>query len=394
MPELTYRYRLYPTEQQAVDIMRTCSCARFLYNKLLEDRTEHYRQTREWKKLDRSHYEILPFLVRVDPKALAWAQGNLERAYRKFFHALNTVPDRYRPESVSKAGTDPNYKLMDSDLVHYPRFKRKKTTKESYTTELPDLEVQDGRIEIPCIGKVKIRLHRPIPEGARQISCTILKKSSGRYFLLIRLMIPEPKKIKPLEKPLGVVFSYGQLAVRSDDEPVLFRHIDSELERRIQKAYKTLRRRVPGSRRYEQQRLYLARLHEHRVNQRRDDLHKAARQITNAGDTVYLQRPDVLHQLSLIDTQKDRKRLMDEAWWTFSDMVRYKSETDGKQFWLVVRAFPVYSLCSACGHKVSDAKEQEEWKCPNCGAQVPKDKNAAENLKNLAQKYIRETQRA
>ncbi|MBQ6459561.1 MAG: helix-turn-helix domain-containing protein, partial [Exiguobacterium sp.] len=33
-----YKYRLHPTQAQAEFLVRTIGCARFIYNKLLEDR--------------------------------------------------------------------------------------------------------------------------------------------------------------------------------------------------------------------------------------------------------------------------------------------------------------------------------------------------------------------
>lgn len=389
MPELTYRYRLYPTKQQERDIMRTCSCARFLYNKLLEDRTKHFRETMEWKKLDRGAYAVLPFLANIDPGALNWAQSSLEKAYRKFFHDHHTKPDRYRPECLVKAKGDPDYVLMDTDLVYYPRFKRKKTSKESYTTYIQNLTIQNGRIHLPRIGAVKIKYHRSLPEDGQQISCSVLKKPAGDYYLLVCMRLPEVEQKKELCEPMGIVFSRGKLAVRSDDVPVTFRHQDEETLRRIQKAYRTLKRRKPGSKRYEEQRRYLASLYERRVNQRRDDLHKAARQITNAGDTFYLQAPNVAAQLAYLSSPKDRAVLMDEAWWRFSQMLKYKAQMEGKRFWTVPRDFPVYSICSCCGHFMK-GDAFGKWNCPECGAALLKDVNAAENLKRLAMKYIRE----
>lgn len=389
MPELTYRYRLYPTEQQEKDIRRNCSCARFIYNKLLEDRTKHYRETKEWKKIDASPYRSIPFMIQADPGIVGWAENSLNTAYRKFFHTIKTKPDRYSPESIERAGKEPAYKLMDTDLVSYPKFKKKKTSRESYTTFLRNPEIRENRILLPGVGRVKIRLHRPIPEDAKQVSATVLKKPCGHYYLLFRLRFPEAAEKKDLEQPIGVVYARGKLAVRSDGEPVLFRHQEEHLTKRIQMAGKGLSRRTPGSKRYEELRLYMAGLYEHRVNQRRDDLHKAARQITNAGDTFYLQQPDVMNQISHMTEKEDRKIQMDEAWWTFYAMVRYKSLMEGKRFWTVPRAFPTYSICSACGHWMKQ-ETGDNWHCPECGAKLERHENAAKNLRNLGIKYIQE----
>lgn len=391
MPELTYRYRLYPTKQQAFEIRRTCSCVRFLYNSLLEDRTKHFRETGKWKKMDPSSYEVLPSMMRVDPGALHWAVASLQQAYRNFFHTLKTKTDRYRPESEAKAAADPTFILTDADLMSYPRPKKQKANQESYTTYIEDLKIENNRIRLPSVGAVKIRLHRPIPPEAEQISCTVLKEACGHYYLLLRLKMPDVKEKKELETPMGIVFAQGKLAVRSDGEPIVFRHQDEKSLQCIRQARKALLRRTPGSRGYEEARQRLAMLYKNRSNQRHNDLHAISRQIIDAADTFYLQKPDIMERLVHMESPRARMELLDEAWWTFGEMVRYKAEAEGKRFWRVPRAYPAYSLCSACNHKVPEAEVPDgKWMCSACGAELDPEINAARNLRKLGEKYIQE----
>ena len=66
--ELTYKYRIYPTKKQMSDVRNICSATRFLYYKMLEDRTQHYREKRQWKRLDSKPFiELFPFLAQTDP---------------------------------------------------------------------------------------------------------------------------------------------------------------------------------------------------------------------------------------------------------------------------------------------------------------------------------------
>lgn len=387
MAELTYRYRLYPTDKQAAEIRRICGCTRFLYNKLLEDKTKHFRETKQWKKLNPEPYLALPFMKTADLKALSWTTGDLERAYRNFFHILNTQENRYRPEARKTASEDPTYVLMDTDLMGYPRFKKKKATSESYTTYLDDLEIKNKRILLPSVGEVKIRLHRPIPTEAEQVCCTVLKKSSGEYYLAIQLKFPDAQQVEKLEKPVGIVFAEGRLAVRSDEVPIVYRHQDKKTTQRITKARRALKRRTPGSKGYEEMRIHLAKLYEHRSNQRKDDLHKAARQIANAGDAFYVQKPGVKERLARMDSSAKKVQQQDEAWWTFSTMIQYKVKNEGKRYWGVPTAYPLNSLCSCCDYKVKEDR-QEKWVCPNCGVEMDLALNAARNLMNLGFTYI------
>lgn len=381
--QMTYKYRLYPTQAQQEQIKKTCDCVRYVYNKLLEDRTKHYKRTGKWKKLDVQQLDKQPFMVGIDPGALLWAQNSLETAYRNFFYTERNIPDRYRPESIRKAKYNNSYNITDVDLISYPRFKKKKTSKESYTTPLKELEVKNNRIHLPCVGDVKIRYHRDIPQNAELLSGTVRKNSSGQYYLLVRFLLPEVAKVTESKNPIGIVFEPGKLAVRSDDVSVNYRHQDEQLQKRMDMAYKTLKRRKPGSKRYEKQREYLASLYEHRANQRKDDLHKAARQITNVGDCFYMQKPDVRKQLSAIEDDDARTVLLDEATWTFSYFLKYKAQNEGKLFKTIPREVPIFSTCSGCNSNVNE-EPQENWCCPECGAKFDAYLNAAVNLRNMA----------
>lgn len=389
MAELTYKYRIYPTRQQVSAIQNICGATRFLYNKLLEDRTRHYREKRQWKRLDSKPFiEIFPFLAQTDQGALAWTVNRLERAYQHFFFVAKTELDRYKPEALERAKNDKKYVLLDTDLVSYPEFKRKKETKISYTTIFRDIDVQNKRILLPVLGRVKIAYHRPVPEEAQIINCTILKNKAGIYFILVRLSLQKPEKAE-LQNALGLVFVPGQVAVRSDGESVNVRHQSKEQNKRIQKAYRTLKRRKYGSRRYEAQREYLASLYEKRVNQRRDDLHKAARQIANAADALYLQQPNVRKRAAEQKTARARAAIWDEAWFTIFSFVKYKAELDGKQFWGVPIEYPAYYFCSACGAYNKEPGDGA-WICPSCGSKMDRHLNAANNLRLMGEKFIRE----
>ena len=84
-----YKFRIYPDEEQKILISKTFGCVRFIYNKMLGDKTEY-----EWLK-------------EVDSLALANAQMNLQDAYNNFFR---------------------------DKKVGFPKFKSKKGSKRSYTT--------------------------------------------------------------------------------------------------------------------------------------------------------------------------------------------------------------------------------------------------------------------
>lgn len=90
--------------------------------------------------------------------------------------------------------------------------------------------------------------------------------------------------------------------------------------------------------------------------------------------------------------QKPRKKMAEH----FSDighaqistMLEYKALQRGKAFIKVDRYFASSKICSHCGYKNTKLKlSDRKWVCPNCGAELNRDGNAA---KNIAKKGLEE----
>ncbi|MBB5336986.1 putative transposase, partial [Pectinatus brassicae] len=42
-----YKFRIYPNTEQSIMIAKTFGCTRFIYNRMLSDRIEHYKTTKQ-----------------------------------------------------------------------------------------------------------------------------------------------------------------------------------------------------------------------------------------------------------------------------------------------------------------------------------------------------------
>ena len=103
-----YKYRLYPNKEQEIYFLKCFGCVRFIYNKMLNDKIEYYKENHKMLHNTPAQYKKeFEWLKDVDSLALANAQMNLDKAYKNFF----------RDESVG-----------------FPKFKSKKSNHYSYTT--------------------------------------------------------------------------------------------------------------------------------------------------------------------------------------------------------------------------------------------------------------------
>ncbi len=257
-----YQFRIYPNEEQKILFAKTFGCVRFIYNKMLGDKIEYYNQTKEKLNNTPAQYKTeFEWLKEVDSLALANAQMNLQDAYNNFFR---------------------------DKKVGFPKFKSKKSSKRSYTTNYVNgnIIVRDGMIRLPKLGFVKMKQHRNIPDDYKLKAVTVSKNAGGKYFASVLFEYEEEIAEKELESFIGLDFSMHELYIDSNGNCPAFPRYYRLSEKKLKKEQRKLSKMVRGSINREKQRVRVAKLHEKIANQRKDFLHKQSRQIANAYDCV------------------------------------------------------------------------------------------------------------
>ena len=152
------KIRICPNAEQRVQIEKTIGCSRFIYNCMLADKMEHYKKEKKMlRNTPASYKKEYPWLKEVDSLALANAQMHLESAFHKFFREPS-------------AG--------------FPRFKSKKSSRKSYTTNVVNgnIFLEGKYLKLPKMTAVRMKLHRPISEKWKLKSVTVSREPSGKYF--------------------------------------------------------------------------------------------------------------------------------------------------------------------------------------------------------------------
>lgn len=362
-----YKFRLCPNEEQRVLIAKTFGCVRFIYNRMLADKITHYEATKEMLRCWPSQYKgDFPWLKEVDSQALVGAYNNLQTAYANFFRNPKTIG--------------------------FPKFKSKHHGHKRYTTNaikggsgIPNVELLGGHLKLPKLGKVRIKQHRPIPEGHKLKSVTVSLTPSGKYYASI--LYEYEADIQPVEpvNVLGLDFAMKELYVASDGTHGDYPHFYRQAQEKLAREQRKLSRRKKGGKNREKQKKKVARLHEQIANQRKDFLHKASRQIANAYDAVCIEDLDMKGMAQALNFGKS---VSDNGWGMFRTMLAYKLAEQGKQLVVIDKWFPSSKMCSACGMVKSELPLSERTYRCECGLMADRDLNAALNIRNEGKRLL------
>ena len=362
---IAYKMRIYPNLEQVILLHKTFGCCRFIWNKMLSDKISYYEATQKTLNCTPAQYKAdFEFLKEVDSLALANVQMDLKNAFYQFFTQKH---------------------------VGYPKFKSKKKSKYSYSTNnvKNSIRIEGNYIRLPKVGYVKVKKYREIPDVYKLKSVTVSQSPSGKYFVSVLFEYEnQVEECTDMNKAIGLDFSMHEFYVASDgtraDMP---RYFDATRRKLANENEKLSRLYVKGapmqSHNYYKQKLKVAKLHEKVANQRQDFLHKLSRKLIQDYDYICIEDLSIKEMMEGMDETHFNRKITDYGWHIFTTMLLYKAKMYGKHIMKVDKYFPSSQTCSCCGSVNPAVKDLSvrEWDCPECGYHHDRDINAAINIK-------------
>lgn len=353
-----YKYRFYPTPEQAQLLLRTFGCVRYVWNKALADRQERYTtQGRSTSYVETAHWLTswkqdpdMAFLSEVSNVPLQQALRHQQAAFAAFF----------------------------AKRAKYPRFKSRHKSRQSATFQNNAFRLRDGVLKLAKMDTpLDIRWSRPLPDGATPSTVTVSRDASGRWF--VSMLVEEAIEHLPRsDAAVGLDVGLTALVTLSTGEKITNPRHERADRKRLARAQRELARKDKGSANRNKAQLKVARVHARISDRRRDNLHKLTTRLVRENQTLVIED---LNISNMVKNHKLARAISDAAWHDFRSMLTYKADWYGRNLVVVDQWYPSSKVCSACGHRVERMPLNiRSWVCPACNTTHDRDVNAAMNL--------------
>lgn len=352
-----YKYRFYPTPEQAEQLARTFGCVRYVYNRALAERSRAW--TQEQRRVTQADTSRMLTAWKRDPET-AWltepSKGPLQAALRH-------LQDAYSRFWTKQSG--------------YPKFKKKGRTRDSATYFRNCFTYRNGQIKLAKQSEpLNIRWSRPLPEGADPSSVTVSRDSAGRYHISI-LVDDTITPHTPTETTVGIDAGITTLYTLSTGEKIANPRHEKKDREKLARAQRQLSKKEKGSKNRDKARRKVARIHARISDRRRDHLHKLSTRLVRENQVIAIEDLSVRN---MVKNHSLARAISDASWAQFRTMLEYKAEWYGRDVVAIDRFYPSSKTCSECGRIVESLPLNiRDWEC-ECGAVHDRDVNAARNI--------------
>ena len=402
----SYKYKIYPTEDQKIVIVNLIDLRRYVYNWGIAMEEKKYQEKKDGKSKYGfySYYDLnrLYGVFRKQP-------GN------EFLQKLPLSTARLALRDVANAYLS----YFKNPKQGYPKFKSKKTAPKMFKTRSDRFYIDGGKVRFEglycspdrkssnaVLDMVDLKFDPGLSKNQKikYISPSISIDALGNYW--VSFTIEQPKSIIKTSKTeaLGIdmgirqtlALSTGEIFIRPNDKierlnrklARLQRHYSHDITRRQKEAERTKTKYddIPISKR-SQKRLNSIRKTLVRItNIKHAWYHNTIKEIvTRNPEAIVIENLRVREMQQKRSNQVLRNALFHSDFYTMRRIFEDKCNRYGVNLILAPTNYPSSQICSNCGY-VNPHKDHgcHVFKCPECGTRLDRDINAALNLVRLA----------
>jgi putative transposase len=369
MINLTYEYKLIPTQEHIATFEHYLEVCRKVWNYALRERKDWF-QSRSClinACSIKSEY-IIPAKA---PRPNYHSQANALTKAKKQFPELGTVHSQVLQQTLRTLETA--FLSMWEKGFGFPRFKKEGRMRSFVFPQMKNGDICGDMIKLPKIGVVKMRLSRPIPDGFELKQARVVRRASGWYVMLTLecdMDVPEPPASG---QPLGIDLGLLNFAATSDGELIPRPRFFFDKQRQLKLLQRRLKNKKRGSSNWKRLSRKIARLHETIHNCRKDFHFKLSHHLCDGHGMVFAE------DLSLKAWSKGlfSKHTLDAGFGKFLEILKWVCWKRGVRF-EKVDPRGTSQTCSMCYTHTPKTLKDRTHHCKNCGYYKDRDIVASE----------------
>lgn len=397
----TYKYRLYPTQDQVEQIEQMFSAIRWIYNAALDQRRWYGRKQGTdafYRNSNFSAYSQAKELVytaqkdgreglKNDPE-LSWITILPTKAYENALSDLDKAFDRFY-NGKGEVGYPSPRKYSDNNSFTIPVSSKNKSVKGF------SIGVVFGKdsVKFPKIGRIRYKKHKKFSGEGR--TATILRESN-EYYICLTCRIQK----KDCERPdtyVGIDLGVAKPVMTSDGEFLDPVEKLKEYDARYRKLQKKFARQKKTSNRRKKTKEQLALIKRKEARCRKNTSHQVTTTLVRKYKYIAIENLKVSNMTKSAKGDMENpgcnvsaksglnRAILNVAPYMLRNQLEYKANLYGSY---IVSVNPAYTsqTCSQCGVvNKENRKSQSEFICSDCGNHMNADHNAAINILHKAE---------
>jgi putative transposase len=354
----SFKFRLYPNDNQERELCIMLESHRRLYNAALEQRKlayetrgeslNYYAQSNQLKELRTAD----SYQVRTNFSSSQATLRRLDKSYQNFFR---------RCRQRGKAPGFPRFKGRDHfDSIEFPSYG-------------DGIRLKDNRLRVQHVGMIRTKVHRTV-EGT--VKTASLKREVDKWFVVLSCDLGAVV-VPPSTLPAGGIDVGLETFLTTSDGQCIEnpRYLKAELPK-LARLQRTVSRKKKGGRNRRKASRRVRVLHNRVRNLRHEHHHRVALKLIRLYGLIGVEG---LRVVNMLKNHSLARAISDAGWTGFVNVLRCKAERAGTEIVLVNPA-GTSQECSGCGVVVAKTLATRWHTCPHCGLSLHRDENSARNI--------------
>ena len=361
----SYKFRMYPSEEQQEKLNSFLGTKRFIYNYYLgQKRKNNQLNLNEMKKDLLTLKKEYPWLEEIDSCILRTTIEDLDKAFQNYFHKLSGYP-KFK-----------NYHSKQSYRTNCIRSFYKEKMYQNIKIDL-----KNKTIKLPKLEEIKINGYRNLEKFDKKIINATIIKEAGKYYVIV--LVEEEIELMPFipKYVIGVDLGVKDLVITSYGDKFSKLEKLNRLEKKIKGLNKWLSRSQKGSKNREKIIIKIQRVNQKIKNMRKFYNHLITNKLIKENDIIITETLKVKEMI--VNQKRKLAKYISNA--NLSEILRqlkYKAIWNNKRLYQINTYYPSSQICSNCKTKNKDLKDLSirKWECPNCNTIHDRDINASLNI--------------